>query len=78
MHSLEEPVIAQEQEETALEIELQPEVVAANIEDIEVTDHLEVVPVSEVSKGRSCFWTSRMNLPILCSVHNFALVHFYF
>ncbi len=51
VHSLEEPVIAQEQEETALEIELQPEVVAANIEDIEVTDHLEVVPVSEVSKG---------------------------
>ena len=51
VHSLEEPVIAQEQEEPALEIELQPEVVAANIEDIEVTDHLEVVPVSEVSKG---------------------------
>ena len=51
VHSLEEPVIVQEQEETALEIELQPEVVAANIEDIEVTDHLEVVPVSEVSKG---------------------------
>ena len=51
VHSLEEPVIAQEQEETALEIEMQPEVVAANIEDIEVTDHLEVVPVSEVSKG---------------------------
>ena len=51
VHSLEEPVVAQEQEETALEIEMQPEVVAANIEDIEVTDHLEVVPVSEVSKG---------------------------
>ena len=51
VHSLEEPVIVQEQEETALEIELQPEVVAANVEDIEVTDHLEVVPVSEVSKG---------------------------
>ena len=50
VHSLEEPVIVQEQEETALEIELQPEVVAADIEDIEVTDHLEVVPVSEVSK----------------------------
>ena len=50
VHSLEEPVIVQEQEETALEIELQPEVVAANVEDIEVTDHLEVVPVSEVSK----------------------------
>ena len=51
VHSLEEPVIVQEQEETALEIELQPEVVAADVEDIEVTDHLEVVPVSEVSKG---------------------------
>ena len=51
VHSLEEPVIVQEIEETALEIELQPEVVAANVEDIEVTDHLEVVPVSEVSKG---------------------------
>ena len=51
VHSLEEPVILQEQEETALEIELQPEVVAADVEDIEVTDHLEVVPVSEVSKG---------------------------
>ena len=51
VHSLEEPVIVQEQEETALEIELQPEVVATNVEDIEVTDHLEVVPVSEVSKG---------------------------
>ena len=51
VHSLEEPVVAQEQEETALEIELQPEVVAADVEDIEVTDHLEVVPVSEVSKG---------------------------
>lgn len=50
VHSLEEPVVAQEQEETALEIELQPEVVAADVEDIEVTDHLEVVPVSEVSK----------------------------
>ena len=50
VHSLEEPVILQEQEETALEIELQPEVVAADVEDIEVTDHLEVVPVSEVSK----------------------------
>ena len=51
VHSLDEPVIAQEQEETALEIELQPEVVATDVEDIEVTDHLEVVPVSEVSKG---------------------------
>ena len=51
VHSLEEPVIAQEIEETALEIELQPEVVATDVEDIEVTDHLEVVPVSEVSKG---------------------------
>jgi cell division protein FtsZ len=51
VHSLEEPVAVQEQEETALEIELQPEVVAADVEDIEVTDHLEVVPVSEVSKG---------------------------
>ena len=51
VHSLEEPVIVQEKEETALEIELQPEVVAADVEDIEVTDHLEVVPVSEVSKG---------------------------
>ena len=51
VHSLEEPVIAQEVEETALEIELQPELVATNVEDIEVTDHLEVVPVSEVSKG---------------------------
>ena len=51
VHSLEEPVIAQELEETALEIELQPEVVATDVEDIEVTDHLEVVPVSEVSKG---------------------------
>ena len=51
VHSLEEPVIAQEEEETALEIELQPELVATNVEDIEVTDHLEVVPVSEVSKG---------------------------
>ena len=51
VHSLEEPVILQEQEETAIEIELQPEVVAADVEDIEVTDHLEVVPVSEVSKG---------------------------
>jgi len=50
VHSLEEPVILQEQEETALEIELQPEVVTADVEDIEVTDHLEVVPVSEVSK----------------------------
>ena len=50
VHSLEEPVILQEQEETALEIELQPEVVAADVEDIEVTDHLEVVPVSKVSK----------------------------
>ena len=51
VHSLEEPVIVQELEETALEIELQPEVVATDVEDIEVTDHLEVVPVSEVSKG---------------------------
>ena len=51
VHSLEEPVIVQEKEETALEIELQPEVVTADVEDIEVTDHLEVVPVSEVSKG---------------------------
>lgn len=51
VHSLEEPVAVQEQEETALEIELQPEVVATDVEDIEVTDHLEVVPVSEVSKG---------------------------
>ena len=51
VHSLEEPVIVQEQEEPVLEIELQPEVVAADVEDIEVTDHLEVVPVSEVSKG---------------------------
>ena len=51
VHSLEEPVILQEQEETAIEIELQPEVVATDVEDIEVTDHLEVVPVSEVSKG---------------------------
>ena len=51
VHSLEEPVVAQEQEEPALEIEPQPEVVAADVEDIEVTDHLEVVPVSEVSKG---------------------------
>ena len=51
VHSLEEPVIVQEIEETALEIELQPEVLAADVEDIEVTDHLEVVPVSEVSKG---------------------------
>ena len=51
VHSLEEPVIEQEVEETALEIELQPELVATNVEDIEVTDHLEVVPVSEVSKG---------------------------
>ena len=51
VHSLEETVIAQEQEETALEIELQPDVVAADVEDIELTDHLEVVPVSEVSKG---------------------------
>ena len=51
VHSLEEPVIVQEIEETALEIELQPEVVATDVEDIEVTDHLEVVPVSEVSKG---------------------------
>ena len=50
VHSLEEPVAVQEQEEPALEIELQPEVVAADVEDIEVTDHLEVVPVSEVSK----------------------------
>ena len=50
VHSLEEPVVAQEQEEPALEIEPQPEVVAADVEDIEVTDHLEVVPVSEVSK----------------------------
>ena len=50
VHSLEEPVILQEQEETAIEIELQPELVAADVEDIEVTDHLEVVPVSEVSK----------------------------
>jgi cell division protein FtsZ len=51
VHSLEEPVIVQEIEETALEIEMQPEVVATDVEDIEVTDHLEVVPVSEVSKG---------------------------
>lgn len=51
VHSLEETVIAKEQEETALEIELLPEVVAADVEDIELTDHLEVVPVSEVSKG---------------------------
>ena len=51
VHSLEEPVIVQEIEETALELELQPEVVATDVEDIEVTDHLEVVPVSEVSKG---------------------------
>ena len=58
VHSLEEPVEAnqqdheQEQEqETALEIDLQPEVVAAKVEDIEVTDHLEVVPVSHTSKG---------------------------
>ena len=51
VHSLEETVIAQEQEETALEIDLQPDVVAADVEDIELTDHLEVVPVSEVSKG---------------------------
>ena len=51
VHSLEEPVIEQEVEETALEIELQPELVATNVEDIEVTDHLEVVPISEVSKG---------------------------
>ena len=51
VHSLEEPVIEQEVEETAIEIELQPELVATNVEDIEVTDHLEVVPVSEVSKG---------------------------
>ena len=51
VHSLEETVIAQEQGETALEIELQPDVVAADVEDIELTDHLEVVPVSEVSKG---------------------------
>ena len=58
VHSLEEPVEAnqqdheQEQEqEIALEIDLQPEVVAAKVEDIEVTDHLEVVPVSHTSKG---------------------------
>ena len=51
VHSLEEPVIEQEVEETAIEIELQPELVATNVEDIEVTDHLEVVPISEVSKG---------------------------
>ena len=51
VHSLEEPVAVQEQEEPALEIEMQPEIVAADVEDIEVTDHLEVVPVSEVSKG---------------------------
>jgi cell division protein FtsZ len=51
VHSLEETVIAQEQEEPAIEIDLQPEVVGADIEDIELTDHLEVVPVSEVSKG---------------------------
>lgn len=56
VHSLEEPVEAnqqdQEQEqETALEIDLQPEVVAAKVEDIELTDHLEVVPVSHTSKG---------------------------
>lgn len=51
VHSLEETVIAQEQEEPAIEIDLQPQVVAADIEDIELTDHLEVVPVSEVSKG---------------------------
>ncbi|MDB4175105.1 cell division protein FtsZ [Flavobacteriaceae bacterium] len=51
VHSLEEPVAVQEQEEPALEIEMQPEAVAADVEDIEVTDHLEVVPVSEVSKG---------------------------
>ena len=51
VHSLEEPVIVEEIEEPVLEIELQPEVVATNVEDIEVTDHLEVVPVSEVSKG---------------------------
>ena len=50
VHSLEEPVAVQEQEEPALEIEMQPEIVAADVEDIEVTDHLEVVPVSEVSK----------------------------
>ena len=51
VHTLEEPVIEQEVEETAIEIELQPELVATNVEDIEVTDHLEVVPISEVSKG---------------------------
>ena len=51
VHSLEEPVIVQEQEKTALEIELEPEFVATDVEDIEVTDHLEVVPVSEVSNG---------------------------
>lgn len=56
VHSLEEPVEANQQDqeqdqETALEIDLQPEVVAAKVEDIEVTDHLEVVPVSHTSKG---------------------------
>jgi len=56
VHSLEEPVEANQQvqdqeQETALEIDLQPEVVAAKVEDIEVTDHLEVVPVSHTSKG---------------------------
>lgn len=56
VHSLEEPVEANQQDqeqdqETALEIDLQPEVVAAKVEDIELTDHLEVVPVSHTSKG---------------------------
>ena len=54
VHSLEEPVEANQQEqeqEIALEIDLQPEVVAEKVEDIEVTDHLEVVPVSHTSKG---------------------------
>lgn len=56
VHSLEEPVEANQQDheqeqEIALEIDLQPEVVAAKVEDIEVTDHLEVVPVSHTSKG---------------------------
>lgn len=56
VHSLEEPVEANKHEqeheqEIALEIDLQPEVVAAKVEDIEVTDHLEVVPVSHTSKG---------------------------
>lgn len=58
VHSLEEPVEAnkheqehEQEQEIALEIDLQPEVVAAKVEDIEVTDHLEVVPVSHTSKG---------------------------